>query len=1333
MLFVLPSLVNAQTVTLTANGTAGSFKTGSVSSAGVKSDDAMVNINSTTNRGWAAFDLSTIPANAHVTGANIVFTTYSSSSSSAANSLYGFIGNAATMSGASLYTAAGTGTLMLAIASWTANATNTKAMTAAGIAYLNNNRANPNFNIGYVRASTFNYNIQGYGAAAASRPQLVVTYATTAATPACLATPTAPANAATGVAAGNFSWGTATNATNFKIYIGTDGGGTTLPTNLANGTLTNGNTFTLPTLPGNSTVYWSAVPTNGVGDATGCTIWSFTTAGAPNCATVPAPAIAATNIQRNPSLSWTAPSAPSASSYDVYFGTSPTPALVTNTTTASYTPALLAASTTYYWKVVPKNALGDATGCATWSFTTGTNVAYCTPITANGCTLGDVIAKVVLNTLTNDSGTGCPSGVLGYSDYTANTALTTTLQAGSTYSCTVFAGEYDQSYAAWIDYNDDGTFDQGTERTGFTTTPVAGSGVAGTLGSSAAFPITLSCNPPLGQHRLRIRANYFTTAGSAVTPCGSSTYSETEDYLITIAAAVPCPAPSAGLSSGVTNNQAVLNWTTGCAEGTWDVHVTAAGGGAPTGTASNPGVTKPFTKTGLTAGTNYEYWVRAVCTPGSLFSTWAGPYTFATLPDAPTCATALVPADAATGVSAPIATISWTAPTGPVATSYAVYFGTAPNPPSIGSTANTFVNITGLTVATTYYWRVEPSNNGGPAIGCVEQSFTTAATVCDAPTAVAATNLTMSSANITFTSTGTSFILEYGPTGFVPGTGATAGAGTIVTGTASPISITGLTANTPYSVYIRNDCGSGTISANSVLLSFTTLAAPPANNDIANAIDITGLTCSGAIYTNLAAGLETGEVIPSTANGGCWASTTSTVATVWFKFTAPASGFVKISTDKTPAGTLTDSEMALYSSSAPSAPTVSNITRLGCNGDGGTTSNFSSVLNAVVTPGATYFVQIAGYGTATGTFCIDATDAATSVTSLGSTTAACTASSATATGTTSEWITLCQDANGQIVMAINTNGQNLGNVTANYYVSTAPRSNSNSAGVATNYMNRNWSITSTVAPVSPVSLRLYMTDAELTALNTANASTTPLGNITFTHVPGAGCSAAFTTTGNTGATTLITQTSSDDMGSSPLAYIELSTPSFSSFYAHSGSSPLPITLKSFTATENGAVNVINWETAIESNVRNFVIEKSNDGKNWTNIGEMLPNISKRYRMNDNTPFVTTYYRLKNIDNDSREDVSNVVVVNRKTGKFTITSVSPNPTNNDVNLKFETTDNANVTINVQDIFGRVVLTQQVDANKGFNTVTVPTSEIPAGAYFLNVNDGTSILTQRIVKN
>jgi hypothetical protein len=67
-------------------------------------------------------------------------------------------------------------------------------------------------------------------------------------------------------------------------------------------------------------------------------------------------------------LTWNAASG--ATSYDVYFGTSSNPPFVTNTSGTTYSPALTD-NTTYYWKIVPKNAYGEPTGCAVWEFTTG--------------------------------------------------------------------------------------------------------------------------------------------------------------------------------------------------------------------------------------------------------------------------------------------------------------------------------------------------------------------------------------------------------------------------------------------------------------------------------------------------------------------------------------------------------------------------------------------------------------------------------------------------------------------------------------------------------------------------------------------------------------------------------------------------------------------------------------------------------------------------------------------------------------------------------------------------------------------------------------------------
>jgi hypothetical protein len=93
---------------------------------------------------------------------------------------------------------------------------------------------------------------------------------------------------------------------------------------------------------------------------------------APSCAASPtAPLDEATNVGLTQQLSW--PAVSGATGYDVYFGTSnPATTLVSsNQPGTTFNPGTLNASTTYFWRIVPRNTAGSASGCATWSFTTG--------------------------------------------------------------------------------------------------------------------------------------------------------------------------------------------------------------------------------------------------------------------------------------------------------------------------------------------------------------------------------------------------------------------------------------------------------------------------------------------------------------------------------------------------------------------------------------------------------------------------------------------------------------------------------------------------------------------------------------------------------------------------------------------------------------------------------------------------------------------------------------------------------------------------------------------------------------------------------------------------
>ena len=70
-----------------------------------------------------------------------------------------------------------------------------------------------------------------------------------------------------------------------------------------------------------------------------------------------------------------------------------------------------------------------------------------------------------------------------------------------------------------------------------------------------------------------------------------------------------------------------------------------------------------------------------------------------------------------------------------------------------------------------------------------------------------ASNITSSSADLTWDYTGTNcFNVEYGPAGFIQGTGGSALAGTLDTNVSVPYSLTGLSPNTSYDFYVQNCC-----------------------------------------------------------------------------------------------------------------------------------------------------------------------------------------------------------------------------------------------------------------------------------------------------------------------------------------------------------------------------------------------------------------------------------------------------------------------------------------------------------------------------------------------
>jgi hypothetical protein len=152
-----------------------------------------------------------------------------------------------------------------------------------------------------------------------------------------------------------------------------------------------------------------------------------------------------------------------------------------------------------------------------------------------------------------------------------------------------------------------------------------------------------------------------------------------------------------------------------------------------------------------------------------------------------------------------------------------------------------------------------------------------------------------------------------------------------------------ITAGTTYHIRVdgfEGDTGTINLHLHRVL--------PPANDNFANAIELSGLTASRAADTNDGATLEAGE---ATTVAGVPAG-----ASVWYRWTAADSGQLKIDTTTSSFDTL----LGVYTGSA-----VGTLSEVASNDNG--KDGFTSSITFAVTSGTTYRIRIDGQSGDTGT------------------------------------------------------------------------------------------------------------------------------------------------------------------------------------------------------------------------------------------------------------------------------------------------------------------------------------------------------------------------------
>jgi Concanavalin A-like lectin/glucanases superfamily/Secretion system C-terminal sorting domain len=171
-----------------------------------------------------------------------------------------------------------------------------------------------------------------------------------------------------------------------------------------------------------------------------------------------------------------------------------------------------------------------------------------------------------------------------------------------------------------------------------------------------------------------------------------------------------------------------------------------------------------------------------------------------------------------------------------------------------------------------------------------------------------------------------------------------------------------------------------------------------------------------------------------------------------------------------------------------------------------------------------------------------------------------------------------------------------------------------------------------------------------------------------------------------------------------------------------GSCPtvLSVDLLDFKGTPQYNGNFLTWTTANEANNKGFYVERLMDNGQWIILGfvkstsarlQTSPTLTT-YNFTDNQPLTTSYYRLRQLDNDGTETLSKTISIATKSNNKL--KVYPNPVSN--LLTIETSETGDY--QVFNLLGQRVLNSQ-KLLLGVSGLDVST--LPQGAYYLKIGE------------
>jgi len=198
----------------------------------------------------------------------------------------------------------------------------------------------------------------------------------------------------------------------------------------------------------------------------------------------------------------------------------------------------------------------------------------------------------------------------------------------------------------------------------------------------------------------------------------------------------------------------------------------------------------------------------------------------------------------------------------------------------------------------------------------------------------------------------------------------------------------------------------------------------------------------------------------------------------------------------------------------------------------------------------------------------------------------------------------------------------------------------------------------------------------------------------------------------------ITQADGQKAWTSPIWYTKIVT-------------PLPIELLSFTGEVTSKGNLLQWNTASETNNNYFSVERSADGKNFKAIGQVKgagnSTQENSYSFLDVwAPEGINYYRLKQTDFDNNSTNSHIIAL-RSNKKDELFLIYPNPASGSFIVSVKEFSSEGYSISISNSVGQVVFSKDDNTTEQLKL----SPDLSDGVYTISLLINEEIFNKKLI--